>query len=492
MSVVARQGFKYSLIGYLGFLLGTFSAIFVFPHDMAFFGKIRFVLSTAEMLLPIVVFGLSFSNVKFYTKTSEDGKKQNFLSLSLLGVVLNFVIFVVGYFLINFLFFQLQETEIWQMKLLILPLILVLALSAIFNKYLSNFKRIVIPNVFENLLPKLANLGTFCLFFFLGFPEKAAYLFFFGIFVLGLFGYIFYTNKLEKLKPDFSTEYIKKDSFWKEILNYSFYGFLGNLGNFVAFRIDNYMIGEFLGFEPLGVYNTLYSIISLITIPAMGLYSISAPIINKHIAANDFEELDRLHKKSSLALFFLGLTLLSCVLVGFPYLTHFIKNGELLRQAEPVIWVLGFAMLFDLATGFNGHIISLSKYYRFNIVVMLFLAITTVVINIYFLKKTNLELFGLAIATAISLTLFNIAKIVFNYIKFGVFPLSIEMIYALIIGTLGITVAVILPDFKSDLANLIYKPFFVLMLFFVGNYFLKIFPLEDYINKNFIKSIFKF
>ena len=492
MSVVARQGFKYSLIGYLGFLLGTFSAIFVFPHDMAFYGKIRFVLSTAEMLLPIVVFGLSFSNVKFYTKTSEDGKKQNFLSLSLLGVVLNFVIFVVGYFLINFLFPQLQETEIWQMKRLILPLILVLALSAIFNKYLSNFKRIVIPNVFENLLPKLANLTAFCLFFFLGFPEKGAYFVFLLIFVIGLCGYIIYTNKLEKLKPDFSTAYIKKDSFWKEILNYSFYGFLGNLGNFVALRIDNYMIGEFLSFEPLGVYNTLYSIISLITMPAMGLYSISAPIINKHIAANDFEELDRLHKKSSLALFFLGLVLLSCVLVGFPYLTHFIKNGELLRQAEPVIWVLGFAMLFDLATGFNGHIISLSKYYRFNIVVMLFLAITTVVLNIYFLKNTNLELFGVAIATAISLTLFNITKIVFNYIKFCVFPLSIEMIYALIIGTLGITVAVILPDFKSVLVNLIYKPFFVLMLFFVGNYFLKIFPLEDYINKNFIKSIFKF
>ena len=492
MSVIARQGFKYSLIGYFGFLLGTFSAIFVFPHDMEFYGKLRFMLSTAEMLLPIVVFGLSFSNVKFYTKTSADGKQQNFLSLSLLGIFLNFILFVAGYFLINLLFPQLQETEIWQMKRLILPLILVLGFSAIFNKYISNFKRIVIPNIFENLLPKIANLGAFCLFFFLGFPEKAAYLFFFGMFVLGLIGYGIYTNRLEKIKPDFSTDYIKKDGFWKEILNYSFYGFLGNLGNFVALRIDNYMIGEFLGFEPNGVYNTLYSIISLITVPAMGLYSISAPIINKHISVNDFEELDRLHKKSSLALFFLGLVLLSCVLVGFPYLTRFIKNGELLRQSEPVIWVLGFAMLFDLATGFNGHIISLSKYYRFNIVVMLFLAITTVGLNIYFLRNTNLELFGVAIATAISLTLFNIAKIVFNYIKFGVFPLTIEMIYALIIGTLGITLAIMLPDFKSSFLNLIYKPSFVLLLFFVGNYFLKIFPLEDYINKKFLKSIFKF
>lgn len=492
MSVVARQGFKYSVVGYLGFLLGTFSAIFVFPHDMEFYGKLRYVLPTAEMLLPVVVFGLSFSNVKFFNQTHQDGKHQNFLSLSLLGILLNFIIFLIGYFAVNLLFPKLQETEMWQMKRLILPLILVLAFSAVFNKYLSNFKRIVVPNIFENLLPKIANLGAFCLFFFIGFPEKAAFLFFIGIFILGLFGYIYYTNRLEKLKPDFSTEYIKKDNLWKEVLNYSFYGFLGNIGNFIAVRIDSVMIGEFLGFEPNGVYNTLYSIISLITVPAMGLYSISAPIINKHLAENDYEELDRLHKKSSLILFFLGLVLLSCVLVGFPYLTHFIKNGELLRKSEPVIWVLGFAMLFDLATGFNGHIISLSKYYRFNIVVMLFLAVTTVLLNIYFLKNTNLELFGIAIATSISLTLFNIAKITFNYIKFGVFPLTIEMIYALIIGTLGITVAIILPDFKSSFVNLIYKPSIILILFFIGNYFLKIFPLEDYINKKFLGSIFKF
>ena len=492
MSVVARQGFKYSVIGYLGFLLGTFSAIFVFPHDMEFYGKLRYVLPTAEMLLPVVVFGLSFSNVKFYTQSRAEGKHQNFLSLSLVGILVNFSIFLIGYFAVNLLFPKLQETEMWQMKRLILPLILVLAFSAVFNKYLSNFKRIAIPNIFENLLPKVANLGAFCLFFFLGFPEKAAYLFFILMFILGLFGYIYYTNRIEKLKPDFSTDYIKKDNLWKEVLNYSFYGFLGNIGNFIAVRIDSVMIGEFLGFEPNGVYNTLYSIISLITVPAMGLYSITAPIINKHLAEKNFEELDRMHKKSSLVLFFLGFVLLSCVLVGFPYLTHFIKNGELLRQSEPVIWVLGFAMLFDLATGFNGHIISLSKYYRFNIVVMLFLALTTVTLNLYFLNSTNLELFGVAIATAISLTLFNIAKIVFNYIKFGVFPLTIEMMYALIIGTLGITVAVIMPEFKSSFLNLLYKPGVVLLMFFVGNYFLKIFPLEEYINRNFLKSLFKF
>ncbi len=493
MSVVARQGFKYSLIGYLGFLLGTFSAIVIFPMDMEFYGKLRYILPTAEMLLPIVVFGLSFSNVKFFLKTKEDGKNQNFLSLSLLGILINFIIVLGAFFAFFYLFPKYQESRLWEMKRLILPLILVLALSAVFNKYITNFKRIVVPNIFENLFPKIANLGAFILFFWLGFSEKGSYGFFFGMFVLALLGYVIYANSLEKIKPDFSTDYIKKDNLWKEVFTYSLFGFLGNIGNYIAFRVDNFMIGEFLSFEENGAYSIILSILSLIMIPQMGLFNISAPIINKSIADNDFDELDRFHKKTSLTLFFLGSVLFSCILVGFPYLTHFIpKNGDQLRIAEPVLWILGSAMIFDLSTGFNGHIISLSKYYRFNIVVMLFLAVTTIVLNYYFITNTNWGIVGIALATAISLTLFNLIKIAFNYWKFRVFPITIEMVFSTIVCTLGITLAIILPESKNQLVNLFYKPAIVLAVIAVGNYFMEIFPVADYINKKFVKSIFKF
>lgn len=492
MSVVARQGFKYSLIGYFGFLLGTISAIFIFPYDMEFYGKLRFIMPTAEMLLPIVVFGLSFSNVKFFQQTQKEGKHQNLLSLSLLGILLNFIIFSILFFIFFYLFPQFKSLQLWKMKFLILPLILLMALSAVFNKYITNFKRIVVPNIFENLFPKIANLGAFTLFFFLGVTEKGSYGFFLGMFLLSLLGYFFYANKLEKITPDFSTDYVKKDHLWKEILNYSFYGFLGNIGNFIAFRVDNYMIGEFLNFEENGVYSIILSILSFILIPQMGLFNISAPIINKTITDGEFKELDRFHKKTSLTLFFLGAVLFSCILVGFPYLSNFIKNGEQLQQAEPVVWILGFAMIIDLATGFNGHIISLSKYYRFNILIMLFLAFTTIGLNYLFLTKTTFGIIGIAMATAISLTLFNIIKIYFNYWKFKVFPLTIEMMYVLIICTLAINIAIMLPETKSNLLNLTYKPAFVLMVIFGANHVMKIFPVEDYVNKKFFKSLFKF
>src|SRR5690606_12855979 len=304
-------------------------------------------------------------------------------------------------------------------------------------------------------------------------------------------GYFVYANSLENLKPDLSTAYGKKDGLWKDILNYSFFGFLGNIGNYIAIKIDKFMIGNALGMEELGIYSTLFAMISLISIPQLGLFNISAPIINKSIAENDMEELDRFHKKTSLSLFFLGAVLFSCLLVGFPYLVSFIKNGTMLRESEPVIWILGSAILFDLATGFNGNIISMSKYYRYNIVFMIFLAVLTIGLNYYFLQHTRLGIAGVALATAISLTLYNIVKISFNYYKFKVHPLTIEMIFVSIITTMAITVAIILPDFNNNFLNLIYKPFIVLVMIYIGNHFLKIFPIHDYVNKKFIRSIFK-
>lgn len=491
MSVVARQGFKYSIIGYIGFLLGTISAIFIFPYNFEFYGKLRYILPTAEMLVPFVVLGISYSNVKFFHRVEKDGKKQNMLSLSLLMVFINFMIFTGVFFILPYFFPKFQHTEAWKLKEMILPLILILSFCAIFNKYTSNYKRIVVSNIFDNLFPKIANLGAFCLSAYFMFSQQTAFAFFFGIFALMLCGYIYYTNKLEKIQPDFNTDYFKKDNFWKEFFNYSFFGFLGTFGNYLA--INSFMIGEFMGMEEVGIYSVLYALISLISVPQLGLFNISAPIISKTLAEGNMEELDRFHKKTSLSLYFLGAVLFSCIMVGFPYLTEFMpKNGTMLREYEPVVWIWGSAVLIDLATGFNGNIISLSKYYRFNILIMLLLAGLTVGLNYYFIKNTDLKLIGIALSTAISLTTYNVIKIAFNYFVFKVSPLTIEMIFVSIICTLAITVAIVLPNFSNNLINLFYKPAVVLILIYIGNHFTKVFPLEDYLNAKFFKSILKF
>jgi hypothetical protein len=182
MSVVARQGFKYSIIGYVGFLLGTVSAIFIFPNDFEFYGKLRYSMQTAEMLVPFVVFGISYANVKFFHTVQKDGKNQNMLSLSLLTIFINFLIFCGVFFILPQFYPKFLQTQAWSIKGIILPLILVLSLCAIFNKYTSNYKRIVVSNIFDNLFPKIANLGALCVFFFFSLYQKKAQAFLLGIF----------------------------------------------------------------------------------------------------------------------------------------------------------------------------------------------------------------------------------------------------------------------------------------------------------------------
>jgi len=494
MNVVARQSFKYSLVGYLGFLLGSVSAVFVFPYDMEFYGKLRYVLSAAEIVLPFVVFGLSYANQKFYLQAEKFGKQSNLLSLSLMAVIFNFIFFLGIYFGFNYLFPNIKHWNFfkafWDLKWAILPLILILGLSQIYNKYISNFKRIVVPNIFENLFPKLANLGAFLLFFFLSVPEKPALLFFVGVCMLGLIGYAVYLNRLEKSTFNLSLDFIKKDQLWKQILDYGFFGLLGNVGNYLSLRIAGYMIPGYLSFEDNGVYGIILAITSLLTVPQLGLANIAAPIVNRQLDEHKIEELNRFHQKSSLALLYLGIILFSCVLVGFPYLTFLIKNGQLLRAAEPVLWIIGVGLMFDLATGFNSQIISMSKYYRVNIGITLFLAVVNIALLFYFLKYTDLELIGVALATTISLILYNAAKLIFNYWKFQVHPFSMDMLYAVLVCLLAVGIVILIPEFSSHLLNLFFKPFMVLVIVFIGNYYLKIVPLHRFFNKDFFKDMY--
>ncbi len=444
MSVAKRQSFKYSIVGYFGVLVGFLSTYFLFPYDFKFYGKLRYILTTAEILTPIVVFGVSYANVKFFHWAKKQDRHQNLLFLSLLMIIANFLLFVVGFWIFYSCFPEYQNSELWSLKKYILPLVLLLSLSAIFNKYISNYQRIAVSNIFQNLFPKMGNILAFTLVLFLGFSEFIGILFFIGMFVLALLGYVLYANRLERLKPNFSTAFIKKDKAWKRILDYSFFGFLGNLGNYIAVRIDSYMIGENIGFEENGIYLVLFSMISLMAIPQMGLYNISAPIINEKMENNQMQDLDKFHKKTSLSLFFVGAVLFSCLVVGFPYLVHFIKNGDLLLQNQPIIWVLGLATLFDLATGFNGNIISMSKYYRINIFFMLALATLTIVLNLYFIKNTDLGILGVAIATATS-------------------------------------------DTKLIFWTLIYKVMLCLGVIVVGNQIFNIFPIREYLNRKLLK-----
>lgn len=335
MSVLARQGIKYTIIGYAGFLLGALATYFLFPQNFAFYGELNYILSSAEIFVPLVVFGVSYANVKYFSQTKREGKHQNIFLLSAGFILLNFLLFCLLFFSYKFIFSDDSAAPWWRFRWYILALILLLSLNHLANRYASVFKRIAVPNIFENLFPKIANILAFLLFL-LGIGKIFSLLAFVLIIFISTIGYWFYLNRLEKIRFDFSLKYLREAKLTQPFFTYAFYGFLGNIGNFIAIKIDKLMIGNYISMQELGIYSTLLAMVSLISVPQLGLFSISAPAISEYLENEDFEGLNKFHKNTSLKLFFLGSLLFSALLAAFPFLTFYIKNGVYLRESAPV------------------------------------------------------------------------------------------------------------------------------------------------------------
>jgi len=495
MSTIARQSFKYSMVGYFGFILGSISAFFIFPYDLEYYGKLRYVLSTAEVIFPFVVFGLPYANVKFFLKVKKDNKEQNILSLSLLIVSLIFIVFFLGLFLVNYILPDLRKWDIfqefWRYRLIIIPLVFILAISQVYNKYLSNYKKIVIPNIFDNVFPKLANFIAFVVFIFIGFSENISWILFLLIFSLSLLGYHYYTNRVKRIKFNFSIKYIKKNSFYREYFTYGFHSFLGNIGTYLSLRIATVMIPSYLGYVENGIYGIIIAITSLIMVPQLGINTISTPVISEYLEGKEMKKLQNLYQNTSLSLMFIGLVFFVCLVVGYPYLTQLMKNGGELLTHKPVLWLVSIGLLFDLATGFNGQIISMSKYYRYNTFATLLFSAINIFLLFYFLKYTETGLIGVALATSISQIIYDVIKIIFNYHKFGLHPFSLKMVLVTIACFFIIFIVGIVPDTSSSLFNLVYKPAIAIILIVIFNNYIKIIPIKDYINKTFLRSITK-
>lgn len=484
MSVVARQSIKYSFVGYFSVLIGIFSTLFIYPNDLEFAGKLQFVLPTALLILPLVTLGIMHANIRFFPRLSKTDDHHNLLKFSGLFIVSNFVFVSLLFVAASFLFPKVRQTDLWNMAQYVFPVLLLLALIQLLSKYISIKKRIVVPNIFENVFPKIGMICAFVAYFYFKVEESTAVWILVFFFLLALIGMMAYLQRLDNIPTKTSFQFLKEDNFQKELMTYSFYTFLGSIGSVIALNIDAYMIGEFLSFSDVAIYNTSLNLVRMITVPALGVYTISAPIIAGYVESNNMKDLKTLHHKTSLYLFTIGAVLFGLVAVGIEDLFPLMKNGDKLAKGLNVVYIMGFAFLFDLATGFNGYIISNSKYYKFNNTTTVALAVLTVVTNLFFLFFLKLGIVGVSVAFAISLTVYNLIKIWFNYKKFGVHPFSSKYLY--ILGLLLVVLAVgkLLPDSGNKFLTLCYKPAVGFVIFAVGNNVLKIIPIKEVLPKS--------
>ncbi len=477
MGIIQRQGFKYTIIGYIGVALGFISTFFIYTKEFELYGLIQVLMASSALIMAIFSFGLSIISVKFFPEF-EDPKKghHGFLGFLLLGSLLGFLVFLlllfpIRTFLLDYLYVKDDSRELFaQFFYYLVPLVFLYIYNMTFTRYISNFHRIVVPGILNDLLLKIS-LPILVLSFAAGYLSMKGVVI--GLvlhFVLVLLGLVIYTRQLGQIFVRPNWEFITRP-LAKRMGEFSMFGVMNALGSQLANRIDVLMVSMLVSFEQSGIYVICNFMAEVVFKPARGIMNIASPLISQHWKTEDLEEIKIVYQKSSLNLMIIGLLAFLGIWLSLDDLFSLIPNGDKLANGKYVFFFLGLAKLADMATSVNTDIIGYSKHFRFNFYVLLILAVLNVLFNYTFIPMYLIT--GAAIATFCSVGLFNLAKVSFIWWKFGLQPFTLQTIVVLAIATATYLIFNYLPLTQNALLDIPIRSALIGLFYLALIYYLK-------------------
>ena len=459
MGVIQRQSLKSSIISFIGVAIGIISTLYIYPDALTVLGLFRSLFDASVLIGIVVMMGSSVSAVRFFPKYEDPSTGHSgLLSWLLLVSGAGFLLFLAAYplmkhWMVDFVFSD--ENMIYQdLVVYIIPLTFLLALINLLSRYISNFRLIAIPAALEQLTIKIALPLIVVVYLSGALSVEGVMMCVVATFAFSALGMIYYLMHLGEWKLTKPLIYKDKAGL-KEYSWYAWYGILSGIGSQVAFRIDGLMVAGMLKFESTGIYSISWALTEIIIKPMRAMGNIAAPLLADHIEKNRMAEVKDIYRRSSLTMTIVGAGLFMLIWTVLPHIYSLMSNPEIMRQGTYVVFFLGLSQVFDMMTGINNEIIAYSKHYRFNLYLTLCLGVLNVGANLIFIPMYGLP--GAALATCLSIFLYNIAKLLFIQFKYGFQPFSARLIPVLGFATAAWLLTTALPDTQSGVVNLFYK-----------------------------------
>src|SRR5690606_28322092 len=217
------------------------STVFVYPYDKAFLGLVRYVDSIAQLFFPFMVFGGAQALIHFYPSLSEHNKKQLF-KYSIITILAISVLILIVLVLLN----PFMGWGNYRYLFYAFPIGVSIAFTELFKRQATNIERLEMPTFYEKIIPKVALPAIFGLLIFGYLNEVNGLMAFIGAYIIMFVLIVVYVLKHYRLNSGFNFKSLFREVPRGEYYKYSFYSFLGSFGAFLAFRIDAFMIPEFI------------------------------------------------------------------------------------------------------------------------------------------------------------------------------------------------------------------------------------------------------
>lgn len=431
MGVIVRQSIKSGIVNYLAVILGMVNTFFIYTlcFDESQIGFFRWLQDIALLFSGLLSLGMTRVSVRYFPifKTDKSQGHHGLLSIISLVITLSFTLFIISFLALkSFLPSNYSENYVF-----IFSIVFAVLWSDIIFVYSTNIGSITIPTFFRNFWLKFGLGFSALLYYFSDLPFETIVFVWLSFYYLGVLGKLGYLAYIGELKFVWDKKFYRKKLI-KSISRYAGYGILGIISSGLATKIDVIMISEYLQFQRTGIYAIALNVIAVMATAGFSLYFISGPVIAQSIKAKKWDNVASVYKKAGINLALFGLVIFSIIWNNVDAIFQIIPNGERYVDGKYVILILGIAQLFEMTTSVNESIIQYSKYFRFNLYVLLMLAVMNVIFNIILIPKFNI--YGAALATGISLVCYNLIKTIFIYIKFKIHPFHLNMLWMYIIG----------------------------------------------------------
>jgi len=438
MGIILKQSFFNTLIIFLGFAVGGINVLFLYTHFLHedYFGLITFLLSAANIILPLLVFGMQNTIIKFYSSYQTKIERDGFLTTTLIMPLFVIIPFAfIGTLIYGSIadWISLENPIIKKYTYLIFLLAIFMGYFEVFYAWTKVQLNSVFGNFIKEIFPRICT--TFLLFavFFKWLTNEQ---FIYGVVIVyGLSTFVMMIYAFQVYKPTFK---LTLPSNIKEILSFSMYIIVAGSAAGVLLEIDKFMIPQMEKIAQVAYYSVGIYIASVIAIPTRAMQQITSPITAKDMNENNIGEVEKLYKQTSINLLVIGGLFFLLINLSIADLYRLINKPEFTKGIW-VVLIISVSKLMELALGTGNAILLNSKYFKIFFYLSLAMAVSVIFLNKWLIDWVGID--GAAIATLIVVVVYSVIKIIYLKAKLNIQPFDINTI------KLGVIISVIFAVF---------------------------------------------
>lgn len=423
MGIVLKQSFINTIILFFGFGVGGINVLFLYTHFLQedYFGLIVFLLSAANILLPLLVFGMQSTIIKYYSSYKTKLERDNFLMTTL--IIPLFIIIPLA--LIGTLIYENIANWLSAENQIIKSYTYLIFIIAIFMGYFEVFyswTKVHLKSVFGNFLKELfprVCTSVLLVLVYLKWLTNEQFVygvaFVYGLNMLIMMGYAFYVYK-----PTFKFKFPENI---KELLSFSFYIIVAGSAAGILLEIDKFMIPQIEKISQVAYYSVGIYIASVIAIPTRAMQQITSPITAKDMNEDNFGEVEKLYKQTSINLLIIGGLFFLLINLNIHDMYELINKPQYTKGVW-VVLIISISKLIELALGTGNAILINSIYFKIFFYLSIAMAISIIFLNKWLISLIGID--GAALATLIVVFIYSIIKIFYIQNKFKIQPFSTD------------------------------------------------------------------